>query len=499
MNKIFVFDTTLRDGEQTPGCQLNTGEKIEIAQRLEELGVDIIEAGFPISSPGDFRSVVEISKAVKKPIICALTRAKKEDIDCAVDSLKFAKKKRIHTGIGASDIHIQYKFKSTREKILEQAVWAVYYAKKFVEDVEFYAEDAGRADNKFLAKMIEAVIKAGATVVNIPDTVGYCLPEEFGEKIKYLKENVKNIDKATISVHCHNDLGLATANTLAGVLNGATQIETTVNGIGERAGNASMEEVVMLLKTRFSDKFSTGIKTKNFYQISRLVSRLMRMPVQPNKAIVGRNAFAHSSGIHQDGVIKFKQNYEIINPVEVGYPSSLIILTARSGRNALRYRLENLGFTVKDKKELDEIYQKFLRLADEKKEVDDDDLIYLMTNKINGTKKIQLIDCQIYSGLTKEKKAKIKLKINEKIIEKQAKGNGPIDAAFKAINQMVKKEFNLEEFSIHALTRGTDDVGKVNLAISYQNQWYFGVGFDTDIIVASVKAYLEAINKIIKN
>lgn len=494
--RIFVFDTTLRDGEQTPGCQLNTNEKIEIAQKLEELGVDIIEAGFPISSPGDFRSVIEISKAVKKPIICALTRAKKEDIDCAFDSLKFAKRKRIHTGIGASDIHIKYKFKSTREKILEQAIWAVSYAKKFVDDVEFYAEDAGRADNRFLAKMIEAVIKAGATVVNIPDTVGYCLPEEFGEKIHFLKENVKNIDKAIISVHCHNDLGLATANTLQGVLNGATQIETTINGVGERAGNASMEEVVMLLKTRFSDKFFTNINSKNFYSVSRLVSRLMRMPVQANKAIVGRNAFAHSSGIHQDGVIKFKKNYEIINPLEVGYPSSLIILTARSGRNALRYRLENLGFMIKDKKELDEIYQKFLQLADEKKEIDDDDLIYLMTNKTKSKGKIHLIDLQVYSSLNDEKKAKVKIKIGKKIVEKMEKGNGLIDASFKAINKIINQNFNLEEFSIHALTKGTDDVGKVMLAISYKDNWYFGVGFDCDIIVASVKAYLNAINKI---
>lgn len=493
--QIFIFDTTLRDGEQVPGCQLNTSEKIEIAQQLEQLGIDIIEAGFPISSPGDFHSVVEISKIVKRSIICALTRAKKEDIDVAVESLKFAKKKRIHTGIGASDIHIKYKFKSTREKILEQAVWAVSYAKKYIDDIEFYAEDAGRADNYFLAKMVEEVIKAGATVVNIPDTVGYCLPEEYGKKIKFLKENVKNINKAIISVHCHNDLGLAVSNTLSGILNGATQVETTINGIGERAGNTAMEEIVMLLKKRLTDKFFTNIKTEKFYQISRLVSRMMRMPIQPNKAIIGRNAFAHSSGIHQDGIIKFKENYEIINPKEVGYPSSFIVLTARSGRNALKYRLENLGFAVDDKKQLEEIYQKFLKLADEKKEIDDKDLIYLMTNKINQQEKIQLISLEVYSGTGKKKLAKLKLKVNGKVFEKESQGNGPIDASFKTVNKIVKQKFNLEEFSIHALTSGTDDIGRVNITLSYKNQWYFGVGFDTDIVVASIKAYLEAINK----
>ncbi|GIW64306.1 MAG: hypothetical protein KatS3mg092_0239 [Patescibacteria group bacterium] len=376
MKKIFIFDTTLRDGEQVPGCQLNTQEKLIIAEKLEELGVDIIEAGFPISSPGDFQSIVEISKKIKKPIICALTRAKKEDIDCAAESLKFAKRKRIHTGIGASDIHIKYKFKSTREKILEQAIWAVKYAKKFVNDVEFYAEDAGRADNQFLAKMVEEVIKAGATVVNIPDTTGYCLPNEFGHKIKYLAENVKNIDKAIISVHCHNDLGLATANTLSGILNGARQVETTINGIGERAGNAAMEEIVMIIKTKKLN-FSTNINTKKIYQTSQLVSKMMRMPIQKNKAIVGENAFAHSSGIHQDGLIKKRENYEIINPKDIGLDESKIILTARSGRAALKYRLKKLSYKITNKN-LDLIYQEFLKLADQIKQVDDRNLRQLM-------------------------------------------------------------------------------------------------------------------------
>lgn len=376
-NKIFVFDTTLRDGEQVPGCQLNTIEKVTIARELEKLGVDVIEAGFPISSPGDFRSIMEISKAVKLPIICALTRAKKEDIDAAVKSLKYAKRKRIHTGIGASDIHIKHKFNSTRERVLTMGIEAVKYAKKFVEDVEFYAEDAGRADPIFLSKMVESIISAGATVVNIPDTTGYCLPEEFGNKIKYLFNNVKNIDKAIISVHCHNDLGLATANTMAGVINGARQMEVTVNGIGERAGNTAMEEVVMIMKTHKNLGLKTGIKTKHIYSISQKVSQMMNMPIQKNKAIVGDNAFAHSSGIHQDGIIKMRENYEIIDPVEVGIDKSKIVLTARSGRAALKFRLKNLNYNIEQEK-INFIYQKFLILADEKKEINDTDLRYLM-------------------------------------------------------------------------------------------------------------------------
>ncbi|GIW62231.1 MAG: 2-isopropylmalate synthase [Patescibacteria group bacterium] len=376
MKKIFVFDTTLRDGEQVPGCQLNTKEKLIIAEHLERLGVDVIEAGFPISSPGDFESVVSISKQVKKPVVCALTRALKPDIDCAVDALRFAKRKRIHTGIGASDIHIKYKFRSNRQQILQQAVWAVKYAKQFVEDVEFYAEDAGRADNEFLAKMVQSVIKAGATVVNIPDTTGYCLPEEFGSKIKFLIDNVDNIHKAIISVHCHNDLGLATANTLSGVLNGASQIETTINGIGERAGNAAMEEIVMIIKTK-KLKFYTDIDTKKIYQTSQIVSKLMNMPIQKNKAIVGRNAFAHSSGIHQDGVLKRRENYEIIDPKDIGLDRSQIILTARSGRSALKFRLQSLNYRVDDTT-LDFIYNEFLKLADRIKEVDDRNLRQLM-------------------------------------------------------------------------------------------------------------------------
>lgn len=378
-NRVYVFDTTLRDGEQVPGCQLTTPEKIEIARELEALGVDIIEAGFPVSSPGDFQSVVEISKSVSQPTVCALTRATKGDIDVAVESLNYAKRPRIHTGIGSSDMHIKHKFNSTREKILERAVDAVKYAKRFVEDIEFYAEDAGRADIHYLAQMIEAVIAAGATVVNIPDTNGYCLPNQYGEKIKFLKENVQNIDKAIISVHCHNDLGLATANSIAGLENGARQIEGTINGIGERAGNTSIEEVVMILKTHQNLGLHTNINTRNFYELSHMVSTQMRMPVQPNKAIVGSNAFAHSSGIHQDGFLKNRENYEIIKPEDVGFPSASIVLTARSGRHALKFHLERLGHRL-DRAELDETYKSFLTLADNKLNINDDDLLSLVNN-----------------------------------------------------------------------------------------------------------------------
>nr|WP_121271130.1 2-isopropylmalate synthase [Pedobacter schmidteae] len=376
-NRVYVFDTTLRDGEQVPGCQLTTPEKIEIAKELETLGVDIIEAGFPISSPGDFQSVVELSKAVSEPIICALTRANKGDIDSAVAALQYAKRPRIHTGIGSSDMHIKHKFNSTREEILERAVEAVKYAKKSVEDIEFYAEDAGRADVEFLAKMVESVIAAGATVVNIPDTNGYCLPDQYGSKIKFLKENVKNIDQAIISVHCHNDLGLATANSIAGLQNGARQIEGTINGIGERAGNTSIEEVVMILKTHQALGLHTNINTKNFYELSRMVSSQMRMPVQPNKAIVGSNAFAHSSGIHQDGFLKNRENYEIIRPEDVGFPDASIVLTARSGRHALKFHLERLGFSL-SKEELADAYHRFLTVADKKLDINDQDLLLMM-------------------------------------------------------------------------------------------------------------------------
>ena len=377
--KIQVFDTTLRDGEQVPGCQLSTEEKVIVAKELEALGVDVIEAGFPISSPGDFLSVVEISKAVKEPVVCGLTRAKKEDIDVAAEALHHARRGRIHTGIGSSDVHIKHKFKSDRRQVLEQGVWAVKYAKSKGYEVEFFAEDAGRADLAFLAQMTEAVIAAGADVVNIPDTTGYCLPHMYGKRIQYLFDNVKNIDKAVVSVHCHNDLGLATANTVSGVMHGARQVEVTINGIGERAGNTSLEEVAMIFQVHRDLGFVTGIKAEKIYPLSKLVSRLMRMPVQANKAIVGANAFSHSSGIHQDGFLKHAENYEIINPGDVGVPSSSILLTARSGRAALKHRMELLGYKYEGE-ELNTLYENFLIVADEKKEVNDDDLISLAVN-----------------------------------------------------------------------------------------------------------------------
>ena len=371
--KVYIFDTTLRDGEQVPGCKLNTREKVSLALALQELGVDIVEAGFPISSPGDFDSVNEISKVIKHASVCALSRAVQKDIEVAAEALKYAVRPRIHTGIGTSDFHIKSKFNSNQQDILERAVQAVKWAKNFVDDVEFYAEDAGRTDNAYLARVVEAVIKAGATVVNIPDTTGYCLPHQYGEKIAYLVNNVPNIDKAIISCHCHNDLGLATANSISGVLNGARQIECTINGLGERAGNTALEEVVMILKQHGGLNYYTGIKAPQLNPISRLVSDTMRMPVQPNKAIVGSNAFAHSSGIHQDGFLKDTQTYEIIAPEEVGAEGSRIVLTARSGRSALAFRFQKIGFQY-DRNDIDILYDEFLKLADIKKEIEDTDL-----------------------------------------------------------------------------------------------------------------------------
>ncbi|KQR72609.1 2-isopropylmalate synthase [Pedobacter sp. Leaf176] len=494
-NKVYIFDTTLRDGEQVPGCQLDTNQKIEIAKALELLGVDVIEAGFPISSPGDFQSVVELSKAIKNPTICALTRAIKGDIDVAAESLQYAKYPRIHTGIGSSDMHIKYKFNSTREKILERAVEAVRYAKKFVEDVEFYAEDAGRADNEFLAQMIEAVITAGATVVNIPDTNGYCMPDQYGSKILYLKENVKNIDQAIISVHCHNDLGLATANSIAGVVNGARQIECTINGIGERAGNTALEEVSMILKTHSLGLY-TGINSKHFTEISGMVSRMMHMPVQPNKAIVGKNAFAHSSGIHQDGFLKHRENYEIINPEDVGLNSADIILTARSGRHALKHHLERLDYDI-NKINIDDVYERFLVLADEKKDITDDDLLFLMSDgEIESYKngyKLNLL--QVVCGDQEKPTANIKLQYEGVVKEAKAEGNGPVDATINAIVSIIDKDITLKEFAIQAMHGGSDDVSKVNMKVDYQGKSFVGFGFSTDIVKASANAYLDAINK----
>ena len=494
-DRLFVFDTTLRDGEQVPGCQLNTVEKIQVAKALEQLGVDVIEAGFPISSPGDYNSVIEISKAVTWPTICALTRALEKDIDVAAESLQYAKHKRIHTGIGTSDSHIKYKFNSNRDEIIERAVKAVAYAKKYVEDVEFYAEDAGRTDNEFLARVIEAVIKAGATVVNIPDTTGYCLPDEYGEKIKYLMEHVDHIDKAIISTHCHNDLGLATANTFSGVQNGARQVEVTINGIGERAGNTSLEEIAMIMKCHKYLNIDTNINTTKIYPLSRMVSSLMNMPIQPNKAIVGRNAFAHSSGIHQDGVLKNVKTYEIMDPKDVGLDDNSIVLTARSGRAALKFRLQVLGINVDDEQKIDVLYQKFLQLADQKKDVTDDDILMLAGADTAESHSVKLDFLQVTTGKGVKSVASIGLNISGQKFEAASSGNGPVDAAIKALKKIIQKQMTLKEFTIQAISKGSDDVGKVHMQVEYDGQMYYGFGANTDIVTASVEAYIDCINK----
>ncbi len=493
-DRLFIFDTTLRDGEQVPGCQLNTIEKIQVAKALELLGVDVIEAGFPISSPGDFNSVIEISKAVTWPTICALTRAVEKDIDVAADALKYAKRKRIHTGIGTSDYHIKYKFNSTREGIIERGVKAVKYAKKYVDDVEFYCEDAGRTENEYLAQVVEAVIKAGATVVNIPDTTGYCLPQEYYEKIKYLKDHVTNIDKAIISTHCHNDLGMATANTFNGIMGGARQVEVTINGIGERAGNTSLEEIAMILKCHKGLGIETNINTTKIYPTSRMVSSLMNMPVQPNKAIVGRNAFAHSSGIHQDGVLKNVQTYEIINPHDVGIEDSSIVLTARSGRAALKHRLNVNGVDI-DEAKLDKIYKKFLQLADQKKEISDADVLMLAGADTAESHGVKLDFLQVTTGKGVKSVASIGLDISDQKFEAAASGNGPVDAAIKALKKIIQKQMTLKEFTIQAISKGSDDVGKVHMQVEYNGSSYYGFGANTDIVTASVEAYIDCINK----
>ncbi|MCD8305755.1 MAG: 2-isopropylmalate synthase [Prevotella sp.] len=497
MDRLYIFDTTLRDGEQVPGCQLNTVEKIQVAKQLETLGVDVIEAGFPISSPGDFNSVIEISKAVTWPVICALTRALEKDIDCAAEALKYAKHKRIHTGIGTSPTHIKYKFNSTPEEIIELAVRAVKYAKRYVEDVEFYAEDAGRTDNEYLARVIEAVVKAGATVCNIPDTTGYIIPNEYNEKIKYLYEHIDafSAGKAILSTHCHDDLGMSTANTVAGVLGGARQVEVTVNGIGERAGNTSLEEIAMIFKTHKELGIETNINTTKIYPTSRMVSGLMNMPVQPNKAIVGRNAFAHSSGIHQDGVLKDASTYEIMKPKDVGIDDSAIVLTARSGRAALKHRLQLNGVEV-DGEKLDKIYNDFLRLADKKKDVTDDDILVLAGAERATTGNVKLDFLRVSSGTGDASSiAAIGLDISGQKFEACATGNGPVDAAIKALKQIIHKQMTLKEFTIQAISKGSDDMAKVHQSVEHAGHIYYGFGANTDIVQASVEAYIDAINK----
>lgn len=496
-DRLFIFDTTLRDGEQVPGCQLNTVEKIEVAKALEALGVDVIEAGFPVSSPGDFNSVVEISKAVTWPTICALTRAVENDIRVAAEALRYAKHPRIHTGIGTSDYHIKYKFNSTRDDILERAVGAVAFAKKFVEDVQFYAEDAGRTDNEYLARVVEAVIRAGATVINIPDTTGYCLPSEFGAKIKYLIDNVEGIDKVVIATHCHNDLGMATANTVTGVVNGARQAEVTINGIGERAGNTSLEEVVMTFRSHKDLGIDTNINATKITGISRMVSSLMNMPVQPNKAIVGRNAFAHSSGIHQDGVLKNRESYEIIDPKDVGIDENSIVLTARSGRAALKHRLHVLGIELAGA-DLDKAYEAFLKLADRKKEINDDDVLMIAGAHRKALNRIKLDFLQVTSGVGVHSVASVGLDIAGEKFEACASGNGPVDAAISAIKIIIRRKMLVKEFLIQAINKGSNDVGKVHMTVEHEGAPYYGFSANTDIVAASAEAFIDAINKFVR-
>ena len=504
---VMVFDTTLRDGEQSPGAALNVDEKLEIARALEEMGVDIIEAGFPISSPGDFKAVQRISEEIRDCIVCGLTRANRKDIDVAAEALEGAARPRIHTGLGVSDVHIQHKLRTTREGALERGMDAVTYAKKFVEDVQYYTEDAGRADPDYLYRVLEGVIAAGATVVNIPDTTGYSTPEEFGALIRGIVENVPNIHRATVSVHCHNDLGLATANTLAGVLNGARQAEVTVNGIGERAGNCSLEELVMALKTRRNTfGLDTRINSRRLYPISRLVSQMTGIPVQPNKAIIGSNAFAHSSGIHQDGVLKERTTYEIINPRDVGAPDSAIILSARSGRHGLRHRLAVLGYTL-DKEQFEKVYQRFLEVADKKKTVDTRDLEAIVADEVQMffEETYHLEHIQVSCGNHSIPTATVRIRgPNDQIFCDADHGTGPVDAIYRAVNRVVGEPNELIEFSVQAVTEGIDAVGRVTIRIQTDEpvngssrQVFSGHGADTDIVVASAKAYMFALNRLI--
>ncbi len=499
--KIAIFDTTLRDGEQSPGASMNSEEKLVITRQLLRLGVDVIEAGFPVSSPGDFKSVQSIADEVgDRAIVCALTRAVEKDIDSAADALSKCARPRIHTGIGVSNSHIYDKLRTTPEKILERAVNATKYAKKYCEDIEFYCEDAGRSDYEFLAKVCEAVIAAGATVVNIPDTTGYSLPDEYGRRIKFLMENVSNIDKATISVHCHNDLGMATALSLAGVMNGAGQIECTINGLGERAGNTAMEEVVMAIKMHGDELDAhTDINTREFIRASKLVSSITGFVVQPNKAIVGANAFAHSSGIHQDGVIKARTTYEIIDPAEVGAGQSSIVLSARSGRAALRHRLEILGYKIEGQ-EFEDLHTAFLDLADKKKEVYDEDLESLVGEQGRSQEATYTLkSVQISCGQPLVPTATVTLEdANGNEFVACSVGTGPVDALYKAVNEIVDINNDLTEFSVQSVTRGIDALGEVTIRVTAEDGEIFtGRGADGDIIVSSAKAYLNALNRLI--
>jgi 2-isopropylmalate synthase len=497
MRRIKIFDTTLRDGEQSPGASMNVDEKIQVARQLKKLGVDIIEAGFPIASPGDFEAVNRIAKEVKGIVVAGLCRARDEDIERAAEALAPAEQKRIHTFIATSDIHLKYKLRMNREQVIESAVKAVKKAKQYTDDVEFSAEDATRSDWDYLCKVTEEVIKAGATTVNIPDTVGYTIPQEYGELIEYLMNKVPNIDKATISVHCHNDLGLAVANSLTAILKGAGQVECTINGIGERAGNAAMEEIVMALKVRGDFfKADTGIVTQELYRTSRLVSKITGMVVQPNKAIVGANAFAHEAGIHQDGVLKERTTYEIMRPQDIGIPSSKIVLGKHSGRHAFKTRLEELGFSLTEE-EINRAFERFKRLADQKKYIFNEDIEALVSDEVlRITEVYQLVDLEVSSGTKKKPTATVRMKINGEEKEISVSGDGPVDAVYKAITELTDSKAELNKFEIKAITGGTDALGEVTVILEEGGHTVRGHGSDTDIIVASAKAYINALNKL---
>ncbi len=497
--RVFIFDTTLRDGEQSPGASLNVEEKVEIARQLERLGVDVIEAGFPISSPGDFQAVQAISRVIKKCTVCGLTRAVKKDIDAAGEALKDAVRPRIHTGLGVSDSHLQHKLKLTREQAMERGVEAVKHARTYVEDVEYFLEDSGRADKDYLCRVVEAVINAGATVINVPDTTGYTIPEEYGALIAFIMNRVPNIDRAIVSAHCHNDLGMATANSLAGVMNGARQIECTINGIGERAGNTSLEEVVMAMKVRQDALHcETAINTRELYKTSRMVSTSTGILVQPNKAIVGANAFAHSSGIHQDGVLKERTTYEIIDPADVGIMESKIVLTARSGRAALKHRLGELGYTYTEE-QIDKVYVRFLDVADRKKQIYDGDLEKIAGDETSAVfQTYELIHVQVSCGDKMIPTATVNIRDAQgRDLIDSCHGTGPVDAVYRAINRIANVENDLIEFSIQAVTEGIDALADVTIRIRRGNDIYTGRGAHTDIVVASGRAYVHALNKLI--
>ena len=497
MRTIKIFDTTLRDGEQSPGASMNTGEKLQVAKQLARLGVDIIEAGFAIASPGDFEAIKTIGGEVEGPVICSLARAKEEDIKRAWEALKDTPKRRIHTFHSTSDIHLKHQYRIDREEALRRSVRMVQYAKSLVDDVEFSPMDATRTDPVYLCEVVEAVIEAGALTVNIPDTVGYAIPSEFGQLIKTLTEKVKNIGRAVIAVHCHNDLGLATSNSLSAVLNGAGQIECTINGIGERAGNCSMEEVVMALRTR-GDIFraDTGINTEEIMRSSRLVTKITGMNVQPNKAIVGANAFAHESGIHQDGLLKEKSTYEIIRPETIGLHKTKFVLGKHSGRHAFRTRLSELGYDLGDD-EINSAFERFKKLADQKKDIFDEDIEALVTEEVTTVPEIYaLVSMNVSSGTDQSPTANVRLRVNEEMIERNEHGDGPVDAIFRAITSITGTKSRLLKYEVKAITGGTDALGEVVCSIEEDDRSVSGHGADTDIITASAKAYINALNKL---